>query len=79
MAGDAGDGLNHLQRIWNSLKEVGKSVFIADVLPLINLDLACSGKAHCSVLLVIHFKSSGVLFIVIYSLRVYSWFADSPP
>lgn len=54
-------------------------MFTADVLPLVNLDFAHTGKTHCSTLSVVHCKSSGVIFIVSYSLKVYSWFANSPP
>lgn len=54
-------------------------MFTADVFPLVNLDFGHTGKAHCSTLLVVHCKSSGVIFIVRYSLEVYSWFANTPP
>lgn len=46
-------------------------MFTADVLPLVNLDFAHTGKAHSFVLSVVYCKSCGGIFIVSYSLKVF--------
>jgi hypothetical protein len=45
-------------------------VFTADRPSLVNSGLLAVGKAHCSALLVVRFKNSGDIFIVICGLKV---------